>query len=181
MVLTLIAKDLVFKMVFSSYEKGRMIHYYNKRLRAPTIRKKLMDEGICASREGIHKFICRFCERGSVLRQHGSGRPSKITVEVKMIVDDQMELDDETTAYQLHTVLVNRGYNITLRTILRCRKALGWTFRGSAYCLLIRDMNKKKRLEWALEYKDDQFLDVIYTVGLGGIEQYSTTIFLYSI
>ena len=65
-----------------------------------------MDEGICASREGIHK-LCRFCECGSVLRQHGVV-DLKITVEVKMIVDDQMELDDEMTAYQLHTVLVHR-------------------------------------------------------------------------
>ena len=36
----------------------------------------------------------------------------------------------------------------------------GWTFRGSAYCQLIRDVNKEKRLEWALQYKNDK---VIYT------------------
>jgi hypothetical protein len=30
--------------------------------------------------------------------------------------------------------LFDNGIDISLRTILRCRTALGWTFRGSAYC-----------------------------------------------
>ena len=40
---------------------------------------------------------------------------------------------------------------------------MGWTFCGSAYCQLIRQVNKEKRLEWAQKYKDDSFADVIYT------------------
>ena len=60
-------------MVFSAYEK--MIYYYGKGMKAPTVRKKLLSEGIIASREGIHKFISRFTESGSMLRQTGSGRP----------------------------------------------------------------------------------------------------------
>ena len=36
------------------------------------------------------------------LGKPGSDRPSKITSEVKKIVDDEMERNDETTAYQLH-------------------------------------------------------------------------------
>ena len=41
---------------------------------------------------------------------------------------------------------------MTLKTVLRCRAALGWTFRGSAYCQLIRQENKVKRLQWAQEH-----------------------------
>ena len=40
--------------------------------------------------------------------------------------------------------------------------SLGWTFRGSAYCQLIRDANKRKRLEWARQYASDDFEDVIW-------------------
>ena len=36
--------------------------------------------------------------------------------------------------------------------MLRCRTALGWTFRGSSYCQLIRDVNKTKRLEWIRQF-----------------------------
>ena len=53
-----------------------------------------------------------------------------------------MRLDDETTASQLHKLLVSKGYIMSFRTILHCRKELGWTFRGSSYCQLIRTVNK---------------------------------------
>lgn len=149
--------------VFTSYQKARILYYYSKGFKAPTIRQKLLEEGIYLSREGIHKFLVRFLERGSMLRKPGSSRPSKITADIKKIVDDQMEVDDETSAHQLHALLVSKGYSINLRTVLRCRTSLGWTFRGSAYCQLIREVNKKKRLEWAAQNKDDDFLDVIYT------------------
>ena len=36
-----------------------------------------------------------------------------------------MELDTEMTAYQLHGILLSKGYRLSLRTILRCRTALG--------------------------------------------------------
>lgn len=77
-----------------------------------------------------------------------------------------MYLDDETTAYQLHAILNERGYSISKNTILRCRKSLGWTFRGSAYCQLIRNENKQKRLQWAQQYLTETatgFEDVIWT------------------
>ena len=43
------------------------------------------------SREGLHKFLIKFSERGCMLRRPGSGRPSKVTAEVKRIVDEQMD------------------------------------------------------------------------------------------
>ena len=64
------------------------------------------------------------------------------------IVEQQMTVDDETTASQLHKLLVEKGVTISITTILRCRDQLGWTFRGSAYCQMIRAANKVKRLEW---------------------------------
>jgi hypothetical protein len=78
-----------------------------------------------------------------------------------------MEKDDETTAVQLQRILVARRHPLALSTILRSRKKLGWTFRGSAYCQLIREQNKTKRLEWAQRNLatalNDGFKDVIWT------------------
>ena len=74
-----------------------------------------------------------------------------------------MRADDETTAVQLHKILAQEGHPISLRTILRCRTELGWTFRGNAYCQLIWNVNKVKRLEWATEHQNDDFSDVIWT------------------
>ena len=74
-----------------------------------------------------------------------------------------MRKDDETTAVQLRALLLDKGYQLSLRTILRCRVSLGWTFRGSSYCQLIRDVNKVKRFEWAQNHVSDDFGDVIWT------------------
>ena len=74
-----------------------------------------------------------------------------------------MEEDDETTAHQIHRKLQERGFNLSLRAILHCRKALGWNYRGSAYCQMIRKENKAKRLVWAQQNLNDNFKDVIWT------------------
>ena len=47
---------------------------------------------------------------GTIVRTPGSGRPSKITAEVKALVERQMRHDDETTAAQLHVLLVRSGF-----------------------------------------------------------------------
>lgn len=79
------------------------------------------------------------------------------------LVEHQMQLDDETTAIQLHEMLTRHGVQLSLRTIMRSRQQLGWTFRGSAYCQLIRNANKVKRLEWANQNISNDFSDVIWS------------------
>ena len=95
----------------------------------------------------------------------GSGHPSKITAEMKKIVEEQMQLDEETTAHQLHQLLMSKSFNISLRMVLWCCSctSLGWTFRGSAYYQLIREVKKAKRLQWAVEHQDLNFDDVVWT------------------
>lgn len=85
---------------------------------------------------------------------------------MKTLVEEQMHLDDETTAVQLHQLLKSKGYDLSLRTIFRCCTSLGWTFWGSAYCQLLQDVNKQKRLKWARACQGeaaDGFNNVIWT------------------
>ena len=99
------------------------------------------------------------------MRKPGSAPPVKVTAEISDMVEAQMRLDDETTAVQLHKLLKDKGYDLSLRTVLRCRTALGWTFCGSAYCQLIRDANKRQHFDWAQSCLSEQndFADVIWT------------------
>ena len=99
----------------------------------------------------------RYRKHCTIARKEESGCPSKIANHVHQIVELRMRRDNETTATQIHELLVHNGISISLCTVLRCREKLGWTFRGSAYCQLIREANKQKRLEWALQYQTDQF------------------------
>ena len=58
----------------------------------------------------VWKFIRHFRETNCLARKEGSGRPTKITAEVKRFVEAQMQHDDETTAYQLHKILTENGF-----------------------------------------------------------------------
>ena len=156
-------------MVFSEYKLQWILYYSVQGFKVPTISRLLEEEGLQASRVGVAKFLKKFQQTGSIARRPGSGRPSKITAEIKVLVEQKMWSADETTAVQLHAMLREHGYNISLQTILRCHTSLGWTFRGSKYCQLIREQNKVKRLEWARQYITESFNpsfvfdDVIWT------------------
>lgn len=154
-------------MVVNEYTKKRILFWYKKKESAPTISRILLEEGIVASRQGIQKFLCRYEQTETITRKPGSGFSSKIHDGVKSIIEDRMKKDDETTAMELKGELGRRGVPLSKSTILRCRRSLGWTYRGSSYCQLIRQPNKLKRLEWATQYHDevmsDGFQDVLWT------------------
>ncbi len=84
---------------------------------------------------------------------------------------ERNRIADETTLMQLYETLVKYAVNTSVRTVLQTRQQLGWTYRGSAYCQLIREANQVKRLEWARTYINDDFENVIWsdeaTVQLG--------------
>lgn len=153
-------------MVFDEYTKRRIIKYHREGYSPRKIAYLLKKEGVKASYSGVRKFLSKFKETGSTSRRAGSGRPSKLDEAAREIIERQMRKDDETTAVQLSVILSSRGYSVSLSTILRCRKRLGWTFRGSAYCQMLREANKVKQLNWARQYVHEAaagFLDVIFT------------------
>ena len=158
---------LLFFMVLSTYEKQRILFYNNEGLKPSQIVSALKVEGICTTRHTIARFIRRYEQTQTIARKEGSGRPSKITAQVKQLVDSAMREDDETTATQLHNLLTSNGISISLSTIIRCRSMLGWTFRGSKYCQLIRRQNKIRRFIWACNNYEEAvrngFADVIWT------------------
>ena len=153
-------------MVLSEHASQRILSHYFAGHKAPSIQKLLKAEGVSVSRVAIWKFLLKYKRTGTIARQEGSGRKSLLTRQVHKIVEEQMLKDDETTAIQLHRLLLEKGINVSCRSILRWRKQLGWTFRGSAYCQLIRQNNKEKRLKWAREYlneSEDGFENVIWS------------------
>ena len=96
-------------MVFSDYVKQRILFYHQQGRKSRNIRNLLLGEGLIVNHVGIYRFLKRLEKCGTLARRRGSGRPSKITDEVKRIVEAQMQLDDETTAVQLRALLAQKG------------------------------------------------------------------------
>ena len=102
-------------------------------------------------------LLLRYEIDGTIEQRQGSGRPTKLSMELLRTVETQMRKDDETTVVQLHKLLVSLGHEVSLMTILNSQRLLGWTLRGSAYCQLIHQPNKGKCLAWATENVECEF------------------------
>ena len=103
--------------MYSRYKRQRILHFARMGYKPPTIYRVLREEGLIANRMGIHKFLQKHRETNNIERRPGSGRPTKMTAPVKALVEQQMRDDDETTAVQLHALLLRHGHTMTLRTV----------------------------------------------------------------
>ena len=143
-------------MVLSAYLKQRIAQlYFQRRVSYGVLAQVLAAEGFRVSK--------KYKKHGTISRLPGSGRLFKLTRAMLDIVEAQMELDDETTVTQLVRILGERGYKVSKSTIERARRILGWTFHGSRYCQLIWNVNKEKRVQWALKHCGNDFEDVVWT------------------
>ena len=78
------------RMVNTAYKKRCILHFYLKGYKAPTIQKFLAAENLVHSCDGIAKFIKVLECTWFIYRQVGLGRPSKVTREVKHLVEQQV-------------------------------------------------------------------------------------------
>jgi len=129
-------------MVMSDYCKQRVLSLHWQGHKVSSIRERLVLEAeILVLKQGIRLFLKHYGERGTIARKSGSSFPPKISPAIKLIVEQAMREDDEMTVTELQAKLAAHGVYVSLATIVRGRHQLGWTYRGSAYCQLIRNAN----------------------------------------
>ena len=129
----------------TSYTRSRIESHYNEGSRPAKIFKELSKEGLKVSFVSITRIIWKIQDTGSTKNLHRSGRPMKLSVAAKSFIEHQMRKNDEGTRRQIQKKQVHPS------TIRRLRNKQGWTLQCIAYCQLIRDANKVKRLEYALQ------------------------------
>lgn len=151
-------------MVYSGYTKQRILSlFWRGCCISQIVEYLILEDTIWTTKQGVRQFLRRYQLTGSIARKPGSGLPPKLSPAVQRLIETAMQNDDETTATQLQAILASRQVYVSLATIVRNRTELGWTYRGSAYCQLIRQQNKDKRLDWASTYLHDSFDNVIWT------------------
>ena len=145
-------------MVFSDYAKQRILTLYWKGFKISTIVEYLvLEDGIRVSKQGTRQFLKRYHHYKTIARKPGSGLPPRLSPAVQQLIEAAMRDNDETTATQLQALLARHYVYVSLATIVCNRQELCCIYRGSAYCQLIRNANKEKRLEFACTYLRDNF------------------------
>ena len=122
---------------------------------------ELGKEDILPCRQTVWRFWVHYRKNKTTKSLPRTGRPTKLTERVQELIEQKMQSDDETTVKEL--ALLIRSEFVSLRTVLKGRKLLGWTSRGAAYSQLFRQQNKEKRLKWARENLHNDFTDVVWS------------------
>ena len=81
-------------------------------------------------------------------------------------IDGALAVNDELTSRQRAMLLSKYPeLSMSISTVERARRELGWVVTTPKYCQLIRNANKQKRLEWCQKMVDtnEQFEDVVFT------------------
>ena len=149
----------------SMYSRERIKVLLSDGLSIQEIVRVLESEGIVTCRQTVWRIQCHLQKHGSIAPLPKSGRRTKLTRRVLQCIENSMTRDDETTGNELTAALsqLYPGETISTTTALRGRRMLGWTRRGTAYCQLIREHNRTKRLEWAQQNLGGKFEDVIWS------------------
>ena len=134
---------------YCNYVRTQINLLHNQGLHPALILKTLKGEGLVVSLSGITRMTKKLCLTSSVENLSHSGRSRKLSVEARAFIDQQMCKNDKMTSAKIQKKLAKRGISVSLSTVRRSRKQQGRTLQQTAYCQLIRDKNKVKRLELA--------------------------------
>ena len=114
---------------------NRNLFYYRLKKNSFLIVRCLAEEGHIVSKACVLKFLQRYRETGTIARAPGTGQASKLTEQIREIIEDQMKKNDETTGMELQKLLKKEveGFNASEASIPQWRNDLGWTAKGTKY------------------------------------------------
>lgn len=116
----------------------------------------------------LQRLISKYVLTNSVADRIQCKRKSRLDSLHKKFIDDVLAENNELTAFQIKQLLVEKLPNlatVSISTIKRYQKRLGWVASTPTYCQLIREANKSKRLDWCWQCinNDDHFENIIFS------------------
>ena len=131
------------------------------------IKERLKEVDIDISIKSLYLLVKKYALTQSVIDRRRRSVPKMLTAEHYRIIDEAMCANDELTTRKLRELLTEKypGLVISLSTVKRARRELGWVISTPKYCQLIRQRNEEKTLEWCKKMKEEgeTFDDVIFT------------------
>ena len=147
--------------------RARVIHLKNEGYTYNRIRERLLEEGISVSVKSLYLLLVKYKQTNSVVDRPRAAVPKILRDEHYCEIDKALSENDEMTSRQLRAMLISKwpSLSMSISTVERARRELGWVVTSPKYCQLIREQNKQKRLEWCQKMiaTNEQFKDVIFT------------------
>jgi len=113
------------------------------------IKQRLEDEEVEVTLRSLQYLLLKFLKYHTVQDLPRAQRPKLLTADMMNAIDYSLKADDELTARKLKEKLAGifgpNLPNVSISTIKRCRKELGWVCTRPHYCQLVREANKEKK------------------------------------
>ena len=127
---------------------------------------RLREEDTIVTVRSVNRLLQKFRRYGCIRDLPRRKRQRIIREEMRKVIDEMMEADDELTSTKLRSQLVEKypTLKVSLNTIKRVRRENGWVSTRPHYCQLIREANRIKRKEWCEQQLADRedFKNVIF-------------------
>ena len=132
------------------------------------IHERLREEGTEVSIRSLQRLCAKFQQKHTIQDLPRASKARLLAPEMLATIEESLKSDDELTARKLKSKLFEKFtelHDVSLLTIKRCRKEIGWVCTRPHYCQLIRETNKLKRKEWCQKQLDnkEEFENVIFT------------------
>ena len=117
------------------------------------IQERLSQEGVIISKVSLYALVKKFETTKLVIDIKRKPRSSLFDACHYRFIDHTMTEDNELTSRQLFVLFAAKfpELQISISSLMRACKHLGWISKKTRYCALIREENKEKRLQWCQE------------------------------
>ena len=147
--------------------RQKVVRLFEDGHRPTEILARLEEEDVKVSKVALYALLKKYRETGRVEDRARARAPKKLSGVHYSFIDSALQQDDELTTAKLYDQLLENFPDVTASksTVKRARRELGWVTSAPKYCQLIRDNNKRKRLDWCRKMLQDkeEFKDVIWT------------------
>ena len=151
----------------SLYARQRIVFLNTEGKSLGEIVRILREEGYITTKTTVRRWIHRHKTHQGLEDGERSGRPSNITEEIALCLNENLKRDDELSSREL-SYIVSKTFGVVIsppaiRAFLR--QKLKWTVVRTRFGPMISTANKVKRKDFALKClaENDQFEDVIWT------------------
>ena len=123
--------------------RKRVLTLHSRGYTVTDIRRRLREENCVISRQSLHNLLRKFREKRIFADLPRSRRPRIITEEMRAIIEEGLNNNDELTSTGIRSLLSSRwpDVRVSLATIKRTRKDMGWVCTRPHYCQLLRDVS----------------------------------------
>lgn len=125
-------------------DRLRVITLHSNNFSLSTIHKRLKDEKISVSLRALYNLVKKHGETGIIVDLPRRRKQRKVTEEMMEFIEQEMRRNDELTSTGIKALLLEKwpDLQVSIATIKRVRKEMGWVCTKPHYCQLLREVIK---------------------------------------